>query len=266
MTEKTEDIGKTQVTLPLARRKVAAVGFAEGHRDKAPFDSDEWEIWGLNQLHKAMPEVQRWDRWFEIHDLSMYDEDTPDNIAHKKWLMSFPGVVYLRPQDMGRYPIPNAQAYPVEAVTDAFGRYFTNSISYMLALAIMLEPDTIGLWGVDMAQDNLFNAEYSHQRPSCEYFLGVAAGAGIEVVLATGSDLLRASHMYGLESPGPVWDKHMERLQELQKRKEGFRKQANELRAQADHLMHGVSQLDGAAQQIHYELRGLLTPAEDRSI
>lgn len=266
MSEQTEDIGIEQVTLPLARRKVAIVGFAEGHRHKAPFNDDEWEIWGLNQLHKVLPKVNRWDRWFEIHNLDMYNADTPDNIGHKKWLMEFPGVVYLRPQDMGRYPIPNAEAYPVDEAAANFGRYFTSSVSYMVALAILLQPDTIGLWGVDMAQDSLFNAEYSHQRPSLEYFLGVAAGSGIEILLAEGCDLLRASHMYGIEDPGPVWDKHMHRLEELNQRKEGFRKEANELRSRADQLMHGVSQLDGAAQQIHYELRGLLTPAEDRSI
>ena len=46
------------------------------------------------------------------------------------------------------------------------------------------------MYGVDMAQDTLLAAEYSEQRPSCEYFIGLAEGAGIRVDIPGGSDLL----------------------------------------------------------------------------
>jgi len=90
--------------------KVAIVGFADGHRHLAPFDDPEWEIWGLNRLHQVMP-GKRWDRWFEIHDVGMYLGEKPDE-EHLAFLRTFPGPVYIRPQDMGRIPIPSAQPYP----------------------------------------------------------------------------------------------------------------------------------------------------------
>jgi len=53
---------------------------------------------------------------------------------------------------------------------------------------------------VDMAQDSVLETEYSYQRPSCEYLLGIAVGRGIEVKVSPQSDLLKADHLYGFDS------------------------------------------------------------------
>lgn len=257
--------------VPFARTtdKVAIVGFAEGHRHLAPFDDPTFEIWGLNRLYTVQP--GRWTRWFEIHALKGFYEADP---AHREWLRTFKGPIYMRPQDVGVYDIPTAVPYPVEQMLGMFPRYFTNSISYMMALAIAMGFKEMHLYGVDMAQDQVWPTnEYRQQRPSCEFFLGYAAAQGIKIYLPPGSDLLKASYMYGLEDGDAIMGKRMSRMQELGKRKDKVREQIEQLETQKMvndkmfvdqkiHLVSAINQLDGALQQVLYEHQNLSPPPE----
>lgn len=239
--------------------RVAIVGFADGHRHLAPFDEPGIELWGLNRLHQVLPD-RRFDRWFEIHGLEEY---YADDEQHRTFLRNFPGPVYLRPQDMGvarDWGITNATPYPVERILAAFPPYFNNTVSWLLALAIAMEYHELHVYGVDMAQDTLLQAEYSQQRPSCEFFLGLAAGRGMRIVKPPGSDLLISSHLYGFDDGGPYLAKKKSRLQEVGTRKEQIREQMNKHRGEADRLQAMINQLDGAMQEIQYDLRNLSTP------
>lgn len=253
------------------RDKVAIVGFAEGHRHLTPFDDPSFEIWGLNRLWTVLP--GRWDRWLELHSLTKYYEEDPQ---HREFLRTFKGPVYLRPQDMGIYDIPMAVPYPVETVLDEFGRYMTNSISWMIALAIGMEFKEMHLYGVDMAQDQVFPTnEYRQQRPSCEYLLGVAVGRGMRIYLPDGSDLLKASYLYGLEDGDAILGKRLSRMQELGKRKDTIRQQLAQLDQQKTvneqayweqklQLVSAINQLDGALQEAVYEQTNLSPPPEQK--
>lgn len=253
--------------------KVAIVGFADGHRHMAPFDNPEFEIWGLNRLHSVLP--GRYDRWFEIHDVGMYlgDKGTPVDKDHLEFLRTFPGPVYLRPQDMGRIMCPSAIPYPINAVLRDYPNYFNNSISWMLALAISMGFREIHLYGVDMAQDGVFvkDSEYRAQRPSCELFIGIALGRGITIHKPPGSDLLIADHLYGFEDGSPMMLKRMARIEELGKRKDGVRQQLANLDAQKVSmesqywaqkisLVAAINQMDGAMQEAIYEGNSLTSP------
>lgn len=260
--------------------KLAIVGFADGHRDLAPFADPDFEIWGLNRLHSAMP-GKRWDRWFEIHSipkLYLITEDHPADTEHLEFLRTFPGPIYLRPQDVGTIQCPSAVPYAIEAVLRDFcvppdRHNFNNSISYMLAYAIAMQFKEIHLYGVDMAQDQLLSAEYRQQRPSCEFFLGVAVGRSIRIVLPPGSDLLMSDHLYGFEDGSPIMLKRLARLQELGKRKEKINAQLAQLDAQRAvmeqqywqqkiQLVAAINQQDGAQQQIQYDMVNLTSPPE----
>jgi len=83
--------------------------------------------------------------------------------------------------------IPNSVAFPIELFREVFGDYFTCTASYMIAMAIYEGYEEIHIYGVDMAADT----EYASQRPSCEYFIGIAEGKGIKVVIPLDSDLLK---------------------------------------------------------------------------
>ena len=214
------------------RSKIAILGYTQ-HKALAPFDDIDWEIWGLNDLYFDLPQMfQRSDipfdrlRWFQLHNweiLRDWDKyvvregDTinptagpahPRDPNHVPWLREAAGLfpLYLKTEQT---EVPGALVYPREDVYKYFGRqYFTNSITYMIALAIMeLAPDhkpiegaEIGVWGVDMMVSGGIvgsESEYGYQRPSCEWVLGVAEGMGITIHIPEQADLLKSACDYG---------------------------------------------------------------------
>lgn len=244
--------------------RVCIVGFADGHRDLAPNVLGKvepgTEYWGLNRLHAVMKD-RKWHRWFEIHSLNDYygpNPQRPDgDQEHIGWLRDFDGPIYLRPEDMPlakEWGIRSAEPYLLRETLESFGRYFTNSVSYMIAYAIAMEYTGVSMFGVDMASDTLQQKEYREQRPSCEYLLGVAAGRGMEILLPPQSDLLRATHLYGFHH-----DLHrgkmLGRLQELGNRKENIKQQVAQLDAQRAQMIAAINQLDGAQQEIQYQVQ-----------
>jgi hypothetical protein len=86
----------------------------------------------------------------------------------------------------------------------------------MLAMAMDEGYKEIHLYGVDMAN----GSEYQDQRPSCEYFIGLARGAGIIVAIPSTSDLLKTPILYGYEEEKQsiMKFKYQTRLKELDQR------------------------------------------------
>jgi len=192
------------------REKVAIVGCA-GSKTMAPFgNANEWEFWGVNNLHLTLPKAP-WTRWFELHSITF------NGIQYlRRGKPDFRGQLvqpYLESLNALNIPVymqrpwnccPHAVPYPLEAILKEFPRkYFTNTISWMLALAILEGFKEIGIYGVDMAVSSPLRAqnEYSHQRPSCEYFIGIAEGRGIKVHLPDECDLLKSRFLYAIDEP-----------------------------------------------------------------
>lgn len=221
----------------LARRlKVAIIGKAPSSRDLAPYDDDDFEIWTLSNLVQ-LEEVPRWDRHFEIHELSTFHARRK---PYWEWLKQSHGKpIYLR----DRHPdVPDGVAYPKKAICDHFGRYFTNTVSWMIALAIAEGAEAIHVYGVDMAQTE----EYGEQRPSCEFFLGWAAGAGIEIFVPPQADMLKCRLLYGFETDsGEMREKWKARTKELEQR-------LNAKISERDRMAAEAAYLNGALEAQHY--------------
>lgn len=220
-------------------KKVALLGFADSWK-LAPFDDPEVEIWGLNELWKYL-KPDRWARWFELHDadtlgVTKRDLSEGEQKRHLEWLAAQqPGrPIYMQPQFCdGRFPA--AVPYPLERMIDRFGRYFTSSIGYMLAVAIADGYDWIGLYGIDLASD----VEYQHQRPNAEYLIGLARGMGKTVVLAETSAICKAGHLYGFEKP----------LGDLGGIASAVREHKKSLDKKRDETLSALSTIDGAMQE-----------------
>ena len=206
------------------QKKVAIVGFS-GTRDMAPYNDETWEIWSVNNLYKFIP---RTDRIFEMHDredLEQRESHGQAGESHIEFLKQCPIPVYMQKK---HEDIPNSIAYPIDEMVERFGiprlkgnqkdAYFTNSISYMIALAIIEKFDVMHIYGVDMA----VGTEYSEQRPSCEYYIGIAKGLGMEIKIPVESDLLKTRFMYGYEAPKErAWQMKCEKtVEEMMKRKQ----------------------------------------------
>lgn len=171
------------------RKKVAIVGFSESSRHLAPFDDDEWEVWAMNQLYRHLPRATR---WWEMHQRKDFLADQVPGTDYLKWLQECPIPIYMVEKFED---IPNAVSFPIEDMVTLFGDYFYSTISYMFALAIAEGFEEISIWGIDLAHDT----EYEYQKPSAEYFLGVAIGQGIKVTIAPQSALLRGMYRYGYQ-------------------------------------------------------------------
>lgn len=225
-------------------KKIAIIGFT-GSNQLAPWGQPGWEIWICNNLWKFVPD--QWHRVYDLHDdktitgdaehvafLSGVESKKMDGTAVR--LGTRPAVVWK--QQAGW---PTSRAFPKDAIVEAFGRYFTNSISWMIAQAIYEGATDIHVYGVDMAQ----GSEYAAQRPSCEYFLGLAAGRGINVYIPPTSDLLKVSAMYGIEDDSALRIKLDERAKELEQRLQQLQGQYNMIEKQ-------IHQVLGARENTSY--------------
>ncbi len=228
--------------IPRNRKKVSIVGFAPASMRlvSAFFNDPDMEIWGLNQLYIAFPEiVPHCTRWFQFHARSSYDANVGRDHSHHKWMSdqsSFPIYMQKREPD-----VPCSIPLPKDLLLSKNRRYFTNSISWELALAIHEGFEEIHIYGVDMAQD----AEYAHQRPSCEYFIGVAEGMGIKIVIPDESDLMKAQWLYPYEGEAGMRGKIDARKNELAER-------AAQLNAQEQNCRDQRMQIIGAQQNMQY--------------
>lgn len=172
------------------RKKVAIVGFAESTRHLAPYDDDSYEIWAMNQLYRHIPRATR---WWEMHRRQDFLADQVPGTDYLKWLQECPIPIYM----VDKFEdIPNSVRYPIEDMEAKFGNYFMSTISYMFALAIIEGFEEISIWGIDLSHDS----EYEYQKPSAEYFLGIAIGRGITVRIPEQSALLRGQYKYGYEA------------------------------------------------------------------
>lgn len=83
--------------------------------------------------------------------------------------------------------VPSSVAYPLKEIVKKFGvPYFTNTIAYMLALALYEEVDSIQIYGVK--QGGYY--EYMKERKGVEFWLGIAAGHGIKIEIKGETELL----------------------------------------------------------------------------
>lgn len=240
-------------------RKIAILGKAPSSQGLAPYDDPTWEIWILNTIG-YLKESPRWDRQFELHDLEW--TKAPGYGNYYQWLTEQTKPVYVREPSP---EIPAHIVYPREAVQRFCGRnlsnisgplgkldYFTNTVSWMMALALYEGCAEIGLYGVDMAQHAVgAKSEYAHQRPSCELFVGLALGMGVKVTIPDTSDLLKSAHLYGFETGGVYLTKLKQREAELKQRIAGCEQAAEKAQQEAIYLQGALEDIYWHRQWFH---------------
>lgn len=144
------------------RSKVAILGKLPT-KQLAPYDDDEWDIWTLNYQDYDFPRI---DLWFDIH-------------ANK--------------------PNPRANItrdnYPFKEVEElAGGQYFNNSISYMIAYAIIKGYKEIALYGMR------FKHDHEHRRgefQNVREWIFFCKGRGIKITAPVDKIMLYEYEYYG---------------------------------------------------------------------
>jgi hypothetical protein len=224
------------------RRKVAIIGWAGTSRDLAPWTDDSWEKWCLNTMAQRDEYAANATRVFQLHSAADIARDQAEEPDHWKFLTENTRIpVYMHEAVAESWitdGLGNVVGYPTKAILEKFPNYFTNTVSWMIALAIHEGVDTIGVWGVDMAHAT----EYAAQRPSCEYFLGLAAGRGIETYVAPESDLLKTPAQYGLVDDSPMFIQLQARVGEMNSR-------LNDSVAAQNQNVQAIAQLQGRSAE-----------------
>jgi len=131
------------------------------------------EIWGSNVIYRDHPHQ---DRLFFAHDIrdNMLNDDADlvENL-NKLGIPVYTTGVYKVLKNNARIPV-------LEIINEFKTGFFLNVIAYMIATAILQEPKSIDLYGVDMRPDAGGEA-YVNEKGSVEFWCGVAIGRGIPV-------------------------------------------------------------------------------------
>jgi hypothetical protein len=139
------------------------------------------EVWGVNNV-ASQPEYK--DKKFD--KLFAFDILPKEYIAGMK-----PFAPICSWQDYADIK------FPIDDVIREFGtKYFTNTISYMLAYAAYLRIPEVHIYGVDVT----FGAPYAQENRGVEYWIGRAQERGVNVIVPDSSHLLRtvSGAMYGV--------------------------------------------------------------------
>ena len=107
------------------------------------------------------------------------------------------GLVIAKERDIPVYSLQDdTERYPLrDVIRDCKSSCFLNSISYMLAYAIHLKYDKIFLYGIDQGP----SWELQQGKPHICFWLGLALGRDIEVIMGRGS--LRWAYNIGEKPP-----------------------------------------------------------------
>ena len=222
--------------------KLAIVGCADTTKNnvKKLYRQKGWEIWGINTLWKSTPHIiPKATRWFMVHkyDRAINEKGDFDQWEWMKQVKDFP--IYAVGEDEKFKEVPMATPFPRE-LTHLFRNYFTNSISYMIALAIYEGFSEINLYGVEMA----LSGEYGYQRPSVEYFLGIAEGLGIKVYLPERCDLLTTTVLYGYEDHNRMAEKLRQQTMEFTRRTQELNGNIQKLAADRNACFGALQMID----------------------
>lgn len=238
------------------KKPLCIIGTAPTCKD-APYDMqlDEteyvYDIWAINTA-LVNPDVKRVDVVFEMHPKRYWGLQV---VTER--LNDFGGRVIM--QD--HYDqITKSEAYPYQAIKDKFhldvmgeNLYVTNTITWMMLMALEEGYTDIELWGVHMAHET----EYAYQRASCSWVLGIIHGWILEgkpykLTIPEESQLLKAEYEYGYAEPTKA-------MQYLKGRMDGMEAGIKEANSQINNLNISKWKTEGAvseAKHIYEKLAG----------
>ena len=216
--------------------KVALIGSAPSSIRLAPFHDPSWQVWGCSPGAYGVIPKGRSNVWWELH---CYEPGQPwFSPEYVQFLADHPKVMVAE-----KVPgIPNGEVLDVKYLVKKYSPYFfTSSIAWMMAMAIELGATKIGLWGIDMAATE----EYEAQRSGLHYFGLIAKQKGIEVGVPAYSDLFRPRFLYGVDE---ITHSHLKlRI----RREELISRMANE-EIKFEQSKQGVQFLKGALDDLNY--------------
>ena len=238
--KKAEPKVKKAETKVESKRKIAICGTADS-LPSAPYADNSWTIWGCAPC-LTYPHFKRWDLLFEIHD----EDYVADKVITDRLKRADCRILMQRHFD----EIPKSEPLPLKEMSDGYHKNYTNTIAMMIAYAVYEQKvfndiELMGVWGVNMGAEE----EYSFQRPSCEYWLGIAEAKGIKVEIhGENSAVLKCNTIYG-------YDKEWTWMREARQRKKQLEIGEKDLAQKVEEMKQHYWQQQGAIKDVQYFLR-----------
>lgn len=249
----------------MGKSKIAIVGFSQSSRDLAPYNDPDFEIWGCNHVYRFIP---KGDVWFELHnheELAVkYGEHWP---KYKEWLQEQTMPIYMQEA----YPeFPSSVKFPLDEIVEKFSfvesykpegdsarqerkrASFQSTLSYMLALALLNEPlpEEIHIYGVDM----IIDSEWGFQRHNLYWFMGIAQGLGVKVVIPEECALLKEGKcaLYAYEHST---HKYATLIRKMQQQHDFYERELASLHSANNGLIAKVQGIAGAIEELEVLLK-----------
>ncbi len=207
----------------------------------APFEDESMEIWAI-QTATAKEGCKRVDRVFEMHPRRYWGDPGVQERINK-----IDAPVYMQ---YHTDEIPRSVAYPYDEIKERFylpvmkdNLFVTNTITWMLLLAIHEGYRDISIFGVHMAHDT----EYGYQQASCSWALGIIHGMMLQgekfnLYIAPTSELLTARYEYGFGEPTQA-------MQWVHSRYVGLKQGMSEAETKIKDLQRRKDMTEGAAAE-----------------
>ena len=197
------------------KNTVILVGTNEHTRSRIPWERTDADYWLFNECAGLMEErhnywCKRCDGVFQMHAPVFWRNKHNNNhpqikgntrTGHYNWLRRkhtypiFMQEVYKDVPASVKYPLNEIIAHLLPNLTNELGETvsnFTSTVAYAIALALHLGYQQIEIYGIE-AQTG---TEYARQKPGLLFWLGIAAGRGVKVLIQSNSSLL-AERPYG---------------------------------------------------------------------
>ena len=206
-------------------KTVRILGSAKNLRDVPAETPEGVEVWLSNNptttLLRCPRAINYWTRWFNLHSKKHIVGTYPSAWSYYKDEAKGRPVYLLKAQP----DIPTSVAFPYKAIQEAFAtakgpnRYFTCSICWLIAFAIMEGFERIELWGFEL-RDTTPGSAFAWERPCVAYWIQVAKDRGVNVFyqdeitrlyeagkMTPGDPDEFTDRLYGYETkPEPDWD------------------------------------------------------------
>lgn len=184
---------------------IVATGYAW---EDCVFGNPGKDYWTLNNMFgSGKVDASAFDEWFQLHRPGS-KEGHIDDKPMREFLAKWKKPTWIQ-RDWGvELEVVNPWIYPIGEVIERFcprdvkGQpypYFTNSVDYMICMAMLRGYEEIQLYGVEFIA--LKDNEYYQMRQSINYYVAKAEMLGIKVVVQPHSSLLKAPFWYAYENP-----------------------------------------------------------------
>lgn len=178
-----------------------AIIFCGGTQKHAPWNQPGWTFWSIpSNIYNfgglgVCPHV-----WFDIHQEIIWREKKGWHKDYQGWLKQCPQPVVMlttpKPDE-----VPSYVPYPLDEVNQEFGADapIAGTMDWMVALALLYQPEVIGLFGCDYATAH----EQVYQWFGIAYWLGLCRGRKQSYYLPPDSFILTGPlrGRYGLNFP-----------------------------------------------------------------